>query len=313
MLRASSLSRDAKEFRSDRKEMPLPPPPARPVNWDDLRLFLAVARCGSVARAAPQLGLSHPTVSRALSALERSLGHNLLLRSRSGFTLTPEGEALRDRAERIEAQVAAAVASNQTPIRITAGGWISRFLAQNMAVLLDDGPPLEIVNSYSFVDLATAEADIAIRHRRPERGYVVLRALPDLAFAVYGRPQFADIARPGAWQRAPWVTFDAAQMGFQSGRWLLREVPDLQPRLRCTQGVNIHDAVRAGVGIAVLPRFVGDADPALQRFSPSLAVDGGGLWLVVHEDRREAPRIAAVVERLVVLFHHHRRLFQPDD
>lgn len=293
--------------------MSLPPLSARPVNWDDLRLFLAVARSGSIARAAPQLGVSQPTLSRALSTLERRIGRNLLVRNRSGFTLTPDGEALRLQAERIEAQVRAACEGEAAVVRLTAGGWVSRFLCQNMAALLTPGAPLEILNSYAFVDLATAQADIALRNRRPERGYMVLRALPDIAYAVYGVPGLAPLTTEADWHRAPWVTFDAAQMGLPTARWLLAHVPDLRPRLRCSQGINILDAVRAGVGLGILPRFVGDAEPGLHRYSGSLTLEGDGLWLVVHEDRRHSPPVAALVDRLVALFTRQRRVLAPDD
>ncbi|WP_395824979.1 LysR family transcriptional regulator [Elstera sp.] len=304
---------DGKEFGSDRKTMSSASPSARAVNWDDLRLFLAVARAGSVAQAAPTLALSQPTVSRALAGLERRVGRNLLVRSRSGFTLTPEGQALFAHAERIEAEVRHALEADRGPIRITAGGWISRFLATHAARLAGEDLSIEIFNSYATVDLTTAQADIALRLRRPERGYVLIRSLPVPSFAVYVRADAEEGLYHGDWGTAAWVTFDTGQIGLPSARWLAREVPHLKPRLRCSQGINILDAVCGGVGIGVLPRFIGDADPHLKRLSPTLPLENNELWLVVHEDRRASPPIATAIDRLVTLFADERAQLQPSD
>jgi DNA-binding transcriptional LysR family regulator len=165
------------------------------VQWDDLRIFIAVIETGSLSAAARRLKLSQPTVGRRILALEASLGTRLFDRLPRGYALTAAGSALRPIAA--DMAVAADAIERQRPtledsmggtVRIAAGSWMSRFLSYHAAELSDGlpGVSLEVFNAYQFANLARREADLALRNRRPEDGRLAVRRLPHPSYAIYG-------------------------------------------------------------------------------------------------------------------------------
>ncbi|HTO84544.1 MAG TPA: LysR family transcriptional regulator [Methylomirabilota bacterium] len=293
------------------------------MHWNDVRVFLAVAESGSLSAAARRLKLSQPTVGRRVRALERTLGLPLFDRRPDGFALTAAGAGvlpvaadMARAADAMERQRPAMEGSLAGVVRIAAGGWMSRFLgahAPDLTVGLP-GLEIEIFNAYQFANLARREADLALRNRRPEGGKLAVRRLPHPLYAVYGHRRYVEDnpkARTEARFRAcRWIGFDETNAHLPTARWLASRLQH-SPALRCTQSVNILDGIKGGFGLGIIPCFVGDEESDLVRLGGPIADDRSQLWLVIHEDLRRAPRVRAVVDRVVDLFDRHRHTLAP--
>ena len=298
-------------------------------NWDDLRLFAAIAAEGSLSAAARRLKLSQPTMGRRLQALEERMGAKLLERLGGGpggnYVLTPKGAELLPLVERmVEAGEAVErarpdFAEDATgTVRVASGPLTIRFIARRLPELLDALPGIEIelCSSYSLINLSRREADIALRNRRPEEGRLAMRALPQPSYAVFGartyvarHPMAATAAR---YEECRWIGFDDTRGHSESLLWLTAKI-GRAPHVRCSNASAILDALIAGAGLAVLPCFLGAEEPALvQLTAPIDDLDREGLWLVLHEDMRDRPRVRLVADRIAALFQRHRHQLQPE-
>ena len=169
------------------------------IDWDDARVFLAVARHGSLRAAGRALGLSQPTIGRRLAAFEAAFGGPALFdRLPEGLRLNAAGEALRAAAEELEDAALAlerrhAAASPQLSgtVRVSVGEWAARFLAGNLGPVspapLPSGITVELVESRETANLARREADLAVRHHPPEGGDLYIAKLGTFAASVYRR------------------------------------------------------------------------------------------------------------------------------
>jgi DNA-binding transcriptional LysR family regulator len=203
--------------------------------WDDLRLFLAVARGNGLAKAAPLTRSSAPTLSRRMTALERALGRTLFLRHRNGYDLTQAGEELLGLAEAVEAGTLRIErwrsAEDPNPVvKIAAGVWTSAFLARHMAALVADRDALrvEILSGAAPADLLRREANLGLRNHRPETPGLAGRRVAHVAFAVYGetayvrdRPEARDERRYAACR---WIAFSPPGPKVPSAVWLEQQV-----------------------------------------------------------------------------------------
>ncbi len=288
-------------------------------NWDDLRLFLAVARAGGLARAGTVTGFSAPTLARRMLSLERALGTELFLRRRRGYDLTSAGEELIGLAEAVE-RAALGIerwcsAADKAPrVRIAAGAWMSRFLARHMASLLEPEERLgiEIVTGIAPADLLRREANLGLRNRRPETPGLAGRRLVRVAFAIYGErgflsdhPEARDNRRFAA---CPWIAFSPPGPSLPSSLWLDQQLLS-EPLLTCSTAEAVLEAALAGIGLTVLPCFIGDGEPGLLRASSTLADLEHEQWLVSHDDDRHQREIKALAERLTALVRAHSSLF----
>ena len=298
-------------------------------NWDDLRMFAAIAAEGSLSAAARRLRLSQPTMGRRLQALEERMGAKLLERTGGGpgghYVLTPKGAELLPLVERmVEAGEAIErarpdFAEDATgTVRVASGPMTIRFIARRLPELLDAVPGIEIelCSSYSPINLSRREADIALRNRRPEEGRLAMRALPQPSFAVFGAKTYVArhpvAATTARYEECRWIGFDDTRGHSDSLMWLTAKIGRV-PHVRCSNASAILDALIAGAGLAVLPCFLGAEEPALVQLSaPIDDLDREGLWLVLHEDMRDRPRVRLVADRIAALFQRHRRQLQPE-
>lgn len=298
-------------------------------NWDDLRVFAAIAAAGSLSAAARRLKLSQPTMGRRLQALEASLGAKLLERVGGGpagsYVLTPKGaellplvERMTEAGEAIERARPDFAEDATGTVRIASGPLTIRFIARRLDELLGGLPGIEIelYSSYSLASLSRREADIALRNRRPEEGRLAARAIPQPAYAVFGAKAYL-AANPAALTEARyrdcrWIGFDDTRGRSDSFDWLCRRIGRM-PEIRCSNASAILDALVAGAGLAVVPCFIGTEEPALaQLTAPIDELERDGLWLVVHEDMRNRPRVRLVADRIAALFQRHRAILQPE-
>ncbi|MDF3856108.1 LysR family transcriptional regulator [Paracoccus pantotrophus] len=272
-------------------------------DWDDLRLFLAVARAGSLSGAARVLGVTHSTVFRRIGAFEQRMGVRLFDRLPGGYALTTAGEEMRDSVLRIEEEVAAlamkVTGQDQRPsgmIRITATDLLAvGVLPRHIAAFRTQWPGIEIevVVADTVLDLTRREADVALRLGNPGQETLVGRRVGRLAFAVYVAP--GPYAREqGDPTHGDWIGYGAAHGPLS--RSLARWWPQMRQVYRTNSIIAAHAAAQAGVGLAALPCVVADCDPALVR-AASLPEDFMlDLWILTHEDLRHTARVRIFVD-----------------
>ncbi|QPF73932.1 LysR family transcriptional regulator [Roseateles sp. DAIF2] len=296
------------------------------MDWDDLRIALAVVRAGSLSAAARALGSTQPTVSRRLEALEQHLGARLFEREAGGLRLSALGRSLVADLERmdegalaLQQRIAARDTGLQGEIVVTSLDWLGdEVLAPLLAEFGQQHPGLqiELCNDTKVFNLARREADLAFRFGAFEQENLIERRVGEVAYALYastdylhrrGRP---DPAHGFAGQAL--VLLDRAAGAVPHEEWLLALAPRAQIALRCN-GLRGHlAAVRAGAALAVLPRLLGDREPGLQR----LALDGVAMpvravRVGLHAGMRDTPRIRALLDFAVAGFEALRPQLNP--
>lgn len=281
------------------------------MNWDDIRIFLAVGRTGQILAAAKRLGLNHATVARRLTALEDSLGSRLFDRSTSGCVLTDAGSRFFDRAEKMEAEALAAEADigGDTPeisgtVRIGApDGFGVAYLAPRLNQLTQKHPGLtvQLVPVSRSFSLSRREADIAVTIDRPETGRLVAGKLVDYALGLYASRKYLET------RGIPETASDL------SAHDLIGYVEDLlyspslnygaefsknwSSRFEIASALGQTEAVRGGVGIGILHDFIARADERLVAIMPELKLRRT-YWMVTHESSRPLRHIQAVQDFL---------------
>ncbi|HYP88717.1 MAG TPA: LysR family transcriptional regulator [Polyangiaceae bacterium] len=295
------------------------------LDWDDLRYFLAVSREGSLSRAAQELGVTQPTVGRRIAALQRRLGAKLFLSTASGQALSSSGRRLLPHAERMELEGLAAERATsgrdlglRGKVKITASEWLigsvlgpmlRPFLCANAEL------ELELVADARHLSLAHREADIALRPSRFEQPDIAARELSRLSFGLYASDSYLaelgvpDFAEQCAGHRLLALSESMTQV--PDAAWL----PTLTARARIVARSNGREPLAkmaaAGIGIACLPRFLGDAAAPLRLLpTPGLPPERA-LWLGYHRDARAVPRLKATVAFLVAGFARLRPALCP--
>ncbi|WP_424975678.1 LysR family transcriptional regulator [Dinoroseobacter sp. S124A] len=260
-------------------------------DWDDLRLFLAVARGQGLARAVDVTGKSAPTLGRRMLSLERRLGQELFERMPRGYALTEEGQAFFEKVSRLEAQLVPMVETGRPErplIKISAGSWITALLCRRLPELVGtSGARLRFISAEEVLSITRRETLIGVRNQGPEDPLLAGRKIGRIRFATYAidRTERPWIRVMGATPSSRWV---AAQGGSETG------VEVTHPR-------NALDLALAGAGRAVLPCFVGDRETGLQRVSDEIDELAHDQWLVMHQDDRHIPAVRAVITRLVAI------------
>ncbi len=203
------------------------------LDWNHLGIFLAVVREGSLSAAARVLGLSQPTVSRRIRALEEHFGGPLIERTPDGCRPSQRGLTLIPSAERMQAAADEITRLTREPddeisgaVRIAAGGWIARLLMQRLPEMRAGAPGLhiEIVGQFHEVNLDRGDAEIALRTRRPRKGQLFARKMGTAPYACYGARDYV-AAHPAAatderYTRCNWCSFDEANAHLPSASWL---------------------------------------------------------------------------------------------
>lgn len=279
-------------------------------SWDDLRLFLHVARLGGLSAATHSTGLSAPTLGRRVAALEREFGEPLFERSQSGYRLTRAGEDLLVRAEEVELAMLALRrwkdgAVGERVVRLSAGPWTSHFLSTHIDTLwsVEDRFALEFVTAAQTIDIGRRNADIGVRSQRPTDPWLAGRMVGRVAYAIYGGRNFV-----GGVQAGYFVGLSGASSQVPSARWLQARHGD-RIVVRGNDAQSVRELVAASAGLSVFPCFVGDSDPRLVRAAAPIAELETEQWLVCHHEERHEPAVRAVTERVAALLQQHGDLF----
>lgn len=284
------------------------------MNWDDLHTFLAIARHGTLSAAARANGVTQPTMGRRLAALERRTGARLLQKFPDGYAVTPLGEAIMRNAERIEAEV---LSADRTitgrdielagKVRVTTVGILANhILTPALADLQIEHPGIEIemVPDSRSLSLSKREADIAVRMTRFEGHELVSRKVGALAFGVYASNAYLDNGDRAEHAHSLITVLDD-QSHLPEAVWLR----DTYPGGRRVFSSNSREvqlwAAKSGVGIAVLPAFRADPQPELVKLNSDSDDLNRDVWMGVHGDMRNMPRIKAVTETIAKTFNEN--------
>jgi DNA-binding transcriptional LysR family regulator len=286
------------------------------MGWDDIRVFLELGRQASLSAAARRLKVDHSTVARRIAALEQRLGLKLFDRLPRGYALTPEGEELMATAARMEAEAlalqrqASGAVTLHGQVRISAPPLLaSHFLAPHFIDLRRSHPDIQIDLSGDVhnVDLARREADIALRMIKPGGDGLVARRIGAIGFGLYGARAYLRKTKPKDWS---YIGYND-RFAHLDLHGFLRAQAKGQPLAFVSNDMgSLYQAARVGMGIAVLPHYIGSRDPLLRRVPSETSATDREMWLVVHPDLRRAPRIRTVMDFLVGLFERERRLLQ---
>ncbi|HWV52883.1 LysR family transcriptional regulator [Pseudorhodoplanes sp.] len=285
------------------------------IDWSDLRIVLAVARAGSALRAAQALGVNQTTVVRRIAQLEAAIGASLFERKQSGYHPTPLGQRVAAVAGRIEEEVTALESDVDAKQRTLAGTvrlTTSEALASHLVTpLLPDfrkthaGILIELVADDRRFDLARGDAEVALRTgSRPDGAGIVARRLPNVAWSVYCSRSYADEwGAPSAIEALdghPIIGFDGALGSRPAPLFLVRAAPNSKVSARSNSLANLVSALKAGLGIAMLPCLVGDAEPGLVRCLPPVKEVDSEMWLIVREEVKSAPHVRAFADFLAM-------------
>lgn len=284
----------------------------RIMNWDDLRIFLAISRSGGLAQAGAGLKIDHTTVARRLGNLEASVGARLVVRSPRGARLTEAGAALALHAERIETEVMSAGArlggTDLKPAGVvrlaTPEVFGANFVAPAMKALHDWRPEIqvELIAQSRAVSLTKREADLAITLSRPPRGRLHVQKLTPYRLGLYAsRDYLAEHGAPIGLEELrsrPLVWFIDEMIDIPELRYLDQIAAGARTAFRSTSIAAQHAAVAAGLGLGVLHCYVADQDPGLQRVLADAVTIERTYWLVSHSDERHLPRVRTVIEFL---------------
>ncbi len=270
------------------------------IDWDDIRYFLEVARLGSVTQAGICLKVNHTTVSRRITALESRLGKSLFERTGNGWTVTPAAEkilafaeSMGEDANSIERQILADSHELNGLLRVTAADHcIERLLMPTVRKFIQRYPQinLELVATAEEVDLATREADVALRGTDDPPPNLVGKRITKIGFAVYGTRELAErVNTDSEIIDVPCITWVGD--GHTRPEWIEKNFPRTQYIYRTTSASAMLGMVREGIGIGSIACVLGDPDPMLHRINTKHTESGPGLWVLSHVDLRTTARV----------------------
>ncbi len=285
-------------------------------NWDDLRIFLAIARSGSITAGAVSLGLDQSTVSRRLQAFEEKIGQNLFLGSAKRNTLSLSGQKYFEGALRLEREIEAinrAAAANNA----NAGGTIhvvttdilsNHLLLSITSDFLHKHPDINLRVRTQHLDERRMQGDVALFATNNPKEDLFGRKLARASFASYATQSYFEQHKDSL-DTMVWLNWDD---GSDSPTWpaLAPDIPDHMCRLRIDSVSSLLEAVRFGVGATILPCFIGESDPTLTRITPGEIVSSRDIWLLVHADLRKVPRIRTFLDFFVQYIKSQKHLIE---
>jgi DNA-binding transcriptional LysR family regulator len=290
------------------------------MEWDDLRIVLAVFREGTLSGAARRLGVTHSTVFRRLAAIEEQIGARLFERFRDGYVPTPAGESAAKAAARLEDEVLTLErrlsGQDLRPsgvVRITTTDTLGAILMRHLRPMRTVHPQIqfEITISNAMANLTRREAEIAIRPTPEPPEILVGRRIADIAHAIYGSRAYLSRHDKKELSAHDWIALDDALASTVIGRWIHENLRAAHITCRVDALPALRDAALAGLGLALLPCYLGDPAPGLCRLAQKTMTEPrSALWLLTHDDLRRTARIRATLDFLAKAFASERALFE---
>lgn len=289
------------------------------LRWDELRLFIYVARAGGLSGATSTTDVSSPTLSRKMTHLEGALGFRLFKRLQTGYDLTEEGRQLLAYALQMEEQYKLIEAWRERGdprpvVKITAGSWTSIFITQNLQSLGGEGlmPRIHLLSDANFLNFSRREADIGIRNQRPEQQGLARQRIGSVTFAIYGGKAYVDenfdSMNENRFNACNWIALSGSGATGKSSDWLNKHIGG-SAQLVCSTPHSVLEAAAHGAGLCVLPCFIGSTDPRLTQCSKPIEELTHTQWLVTHDEGRKIPHIKQATRDLFNLFTQNQSLF----
>ncbi|MDH3389000.1 MAG: LysR family transcriptional regulator [Gammaproteobacteria bacterium] len=276
------------------------------INWDNLRYVLMVANRGSIAAAARELKVNRTTVLRRINQFQENLNCRIFDRGSNGYVLTPEAEKMIDAAREVEntlfnmqRQIAGHELKLEGELRVTTTDtFMLSVLGPHLASFRQKHPYIivDLLVTNSILDLSHRDADIAIRPTRQPEAHLVGRRLCDVEFGVYATPEILAAVKGGGIFAGRWIGFVDSLLATPIGAWFDAAVQARNICLRCDSFVAVRVAAEAGIGLALLPCFLGDASSQLTRIDAPTRELTTGLWVITHPDLARSARVHAFVE-----------------
>jgi len=269
------------------------------IDWDNWRLFMAVAREGGLASASKVTGKSAPTLGRRMQVLERLTGKELFLRLPRGYELTESGKEVFERIAAIEASLSSFDGSDQSAkkplIKVSAGSWMTFALCQKISVITKNSgiARIRFISIEAVLDISRRETTIGIRNNRPSQANLVCRKLGCVHFAGYATSKNTSnwIQVHTNTPSAYWVKEQMRTQESQS-----RSNSNESALLEATSPRNALDIANAGAGRVVLPTFIGDNMKKLKRVTPKISELSHDQWLATHPDEQYHVPVRKVID-----------------
>lgn len=278
-------------------------------DWEDLRHFAALARDKSLSAAARRLMVDHATVARRVAALEAALELKLVDRRPRTYALTADGERIAQLAARMEDEAFAlgraaraskpgligevAISAPPTLATTLIASWLGELRRRHPGICI------RLDGEKRSASLLRREADIAVRLFRPTEKNLVVRKVGRLVFALYASPAYLADYHPAD---HAFIGYDDALEHLPQQQWLKALVGSRPIVARISDLEGHRAAARAGVGLAALPTYLGDADGGLTRVPVKARPVTREIWLAVHSDLRRVPAVQAVMAFLAEVF-----------
>ena len=286
-------------------------------DWNQARAFLATAEEGSLSAAARALGQTQPTLSRQIAALEENLGVTLFKRGGRSLSMTQTGQellyhfkAMGDAASLISLTASGQSQAIEGHVSITATNIMATFHLPAILKQLREIAPgieIEVVASNDIRDLTRREADIAIRHVRPEQPDLIAKLVGETSAHLYASTEYLDKhGRPETTRDLS----DAEFIGFEDSERMLPFLNSLglpltrhNFKISSASGTVILELVKLGLGISVLVKETAALTPGLELVLPELDPIPVPIWLVTHRELHTSRRIRLVFDLLADFFH----------
>lgn len=276
------------------------------INWDNLRYVLIVAKKGSIAAAARELGVNRTTVLRRIDAFQDNLGCRIFERSSSGYVLTLEAEKIIDAAQEVEStlfniqrQIEGRELRLEGELRVTTTDTLMLSkLGPHLASFHLKHPHISVTvgMTNNIMDLTRRDADIAIRPTKGPDAPLVGRRVANVNFQAYASREYLQ-AFPGLdWRKHHWVGFDPSLQSTLPGRWLESRIPHSKICLRSDSFVGLKVAAEQSMGLALLPHYLGESSHLLEVVSAPTEELTTGLWLLTHPDLIRSARVNAFMD-----------------
>jgi DNA-binding transcriptional LysR family regulator len=293
-------------------------------DWSDLRHFLAVHRAGSLAKASKQLHVDQTTVGRRIAQLEQGLGAKLFDRVPEGLRLTEAGRDVLCIAERLEREahslerlVSGRDVNPEGLVRLTTSeAFGSRYLGARLGRIRAKYPGvrLEVITDVRNFNLSRREADIAVRMGVTEQEGLVVKTVGALGLRLYGAKSYlaargAPVSVADLWAH-DLIGYDETVLSTPEERWINTAAAGAPFTFRSNSTNLIHSLLANGLGLGMLPCWLGDADDSLERVLVNEAYVTRPLTLVIHEDLRRVARVRLVFDALAELFAAEKSLLE---
>jgi len=295
------------------------------MDWDDLKIILAIARLGSLSAAARALQITQPTASRRLDAFERSLGVRLFERHAQGLHPTALGESMRADLERIEQSVFALERQIKTHdpglrgrVVVTSVDWFADFILAPILARFGSMHPavsVELHTDGRLFNLSRGDSEVAVRFRQFEQEDLIERRVADVSFGLYatlayfeqhGEPDFG-----AGCANQTIVLLHGPASHVAQNEWFRNVAPSARVALEANSIRSQLRVVEAGLAMAALPRVLADRHSELRYIDCPVAPPVRPLWLGFHSELRDIPRIRALIDFIVQALHEMRGELDP--